>query len=118
MTEEASLSYLKSRVSEFIEEREWGKYHTPKNIAESIVIEASELLQIFQWIDNADSLKHGLENRDRVEEELADIIIYCLSMANVLDVNLTKAVLNKLEKNRRKYPVEKFKGVYYKPDSK
>ena len=118
MTEEVSLSYLKSRVSEFIEEREWGKYHTPKNIAESIVIEASELLQIFQWINNVDSLNYGLENRDKVEEELADIIIYCLSMANVLNINLTRAVLNKLEKNRRKYPVEKFKGVYYKPDSK
>ena len=115
MDEEATISLLKDEVAKFIREREWDKYHTPKNIAESIVIEASELLEIFQWIDNNESIKHALDNKDAVEEELADIIIYSLSMANKLDIDVSKAVLDKLARNREKYPIEKFKGIYYKP---
>jgi NTP pyrophosphatase (non-canonical NTP hydrolase) len=115
MDEEVTISFLKDEVAKFIKEREWDKYHTPKNVAESIVIEASELLEIFQWMDNAESLEYAINNKDAIEEELADIIIYSLSMANKLDIDVAKAVLNKLAKNREKYPVEKFKGRYYKP---
>ena len=109
-----TLSFLRGEVKKFIAEREWEKYHTPKNVAESIVIEASELLEIFQWMSNEDSMGYGLKNRDRIGEELADVLIYCLSMANVLDIDVSSAILNKLARDREKYPVEKFKGVYFK----
>lgn len=109
-----TLSYLKDEVRRFISERAWERYHTPKNIAESIVIEACELLELFQWLNDDEALEYSYRNVDRVGEELADVIIYCLSLANVLNIDLSSAILRKLEMNRRKYPADKFYGVYYK----
>ena len=90
-------------IKKFNEERDWDQFHTPSNLAKSISIEANELLECFQW-DN--------ENYDkqRVCEELADVVNYCIVMADRLDVNLEEIVLEKLEQNKKKYPVEKAKG--------
>lgn len=89
-------------IIEFNKEREWDQFHSPENLAKSIVIEAGELLECFQWNNNYD--------KEKVCEELADVVNYCIVMADHLQVDLEEIVLDKLEKNRKKYPVEKAKG--------
>ncbi|MDD7281918.1 nucleotide pyrophosphohydrolase [Floccifex sp.] len=89
-------------IIEFNNERDWNQFHTPENLAKSIAIEAGELLECFQWNNDYD--------KEAVCEELADVVNYCIVMANSLDVDLEEIVLKKLEKNRQKYPVEKAKG--------
>lgn len=109
---EMTLEQLKAEVKKFIENREWGKYHNPKNLAESICIEAAELLEVFQWVslDEAASWSDVPSKLERVKEELADIVIYCLSMANTMKIELTQAILSKLRKNEAKYPADKYRG--------
>lgn len=103
---------LKGNVREFLREREWEKYHNPKDLAESICIEAAELLQIFQWAtpQESEQFKNNPSKARQIREELADVVIYCLSIANTLNVDLTKAVLDKIEQNKKKYPSGRYKG--------
>lgn len=103
------------KVREFLSERDWEKYHNPKDLAESICIEAAELLQHFQWIrpEDSEQFKKKPSKVQQIKEELADVTIYCLSMANTLDIDLTSAILNKLEKNKKKYPADTYKGKTY-----
>jgi len=103
---------LIDNVREFLREREWEKYHNPKDLAESICIEAAELLQIFQWItpQESEQFKNDPSKVQRTKEEVADIAIYCLSIANTLNIDLTKAILNKIEQNKKKYPPDIYKG--------
>jgi dCTP diphosphatase len=121
---ETSVEDLKIAVRTFIHERDWEKYHNPKDLAESICIEAAELLQLFQWIESEESMgfKTDPSKLTRVKEELADVVICCLSMVNALEVELTEAVLEKLELNKKKYPADLYKGKAYfnhqKNDSK
>ena len=90
-------------ISEFNKAMDWDQFHTPENLAKSISIEAGELLECFQWNNDF--------NREDVCEELADVYSYCLMMAEALDVDINKIALDKLEKTKAKYPVEKFKGI-------
>lgn len=109
---ETLVEDLKSAVRKFVHDRDWEKYHNPKDLAESICIEAAELLELFQWItpDEALSCKDVPSKVRRIEEELADIIIYGLSMANTMKIDVTKIIAGKLERNRIRYPVEKYRG--------
>ncbi len=91
-------------IKRFNEERDWGKFHTPENLAKSISIEAAELLECFQW----DSENY---NKEDVCEELADVFTYCIQMAMKLGLNPEEIILKKLEKTKQKYPIEKAKGV-------
>lgn len=97
------------KIKKFNEERDWVKFHTPENMAKSISIEAAELLECFQWSGED-------YNKQDVYEELADVFTYCFQMAISLDVDPKEIILKKLEKTRRKYPVEKSKGVSTKYD--
>lgn len=105
---------LKEHVSQFIEEREWQKYHNPKNLAMSISIEAAELMELFQWltIEESIALKENPAKFQMVKDEIADILAYCLSLSLVFDIDLSQAVLEKFEKNRSKYPAAKYKGRF------
>lgn len=103
------LDYIKQEIDKFVKERDWEKFHTPENLAKSISIEASELLECFQW----DNDNFDLE---AVKEELADVFNYCFQFASVLNLDITKIILDKMEKNRKKYPIEKAKGVSTKYD--
>lgn len=98
------MEELKKKMKQFNEERDWDQFHTPENLAKSIVIEAGELLECFQW----DSENY---NKQEVCEELADVFTYCIQMAMKLEVDPEKIILKKLEKTKKKYPVEKAKGV-------
>ncbi len=111
---EITFEEAKRLVAKFRDEREWLKYHTPKNLAESIVIETAELLELFQWKTEEECLEYGksAEGRKRIAEELADVVIYALSLADVLEIDLGLAVLEKLEEDKKKYPTEKFRGKY------
>lgn len=112
--ENTPISILKDKVKTFISRRKWEKYHTPKNIAESIVIEAAELLECFQWRSEEESTEYINKEKVKVEEELADIIIYCISLANFMSIDITSTVLNKLKINEEKYPVNKYLGDYFR----
>ena len=103
---------MKDAVHSFVHERRWEKYHNPKDLAESICIEASELLEIFQWTTPNESRKFMTDDSKlkQIKEELSDVVIYCLSMANTLDIDLSSAVLDKLEHNKKKYPSSLYKG--------
>ena len=102
------MNKLKKELRIFNEERDWDQFHTPENLAKSISIEAGELLECFQWDNNF--------NKEDVCEELADVISYCIMMADRLDVDIEEIVLDKLEKTKKKYPVDKAKGVSTKHD--
>lgn len=103
---------LSDRLREFSSERDWDQFHTPKNIAASISVEASELLEIFQWSrgQNGWDELHDPKIKKRVEEELADILLYLLRFADLANIDLQKAAESKLILNEKKYPVETFKG--------
>ena len=102
------MKELENKIVKFAEERDWLQFNTPENLAKSITIEAGELLECFQWNNDY--------NKEAVCEELADVLTYCIMLADKLDVSIEKIVLNKLEKTKKKYPVDKAKGVSTKYD--
>jgi len=112
MDSEATFQELKELVRGFIAERGWEKYHNPKDLAEAICVEAAELLEVFQWstVQEASTWGNDPSKMERIREELADVLIYCMSMANTLNIDLSETILRKLEKNEEKYPAEKYFG--------
>jgi NTP pyrophosphatase (non-canonical NTP hydrolase) len=112
-----TLQTLKVAVGKFVKDRDWIKYHTARNLAESISIEASELLELFQWSLNEDQASLAAESPKlgRVEEELADVVMYCVGLANATGIDVAKAIFSKLARNEKKYPVQRYKGTYSKP---
>lgn len=96
------FSDVKREVVQFTEDRNWDQFHTPENLAKSISIEAAELLECFQWNSDYD--------KDAVTEELADVMNYCILMADKIGVDIEEAIINKIRKNAEKYPVEKSYG--------
>lgn len=98
------LEELMNRIDTFNKERDWDQFHSPANLAKSISIESGELLECFQWDE-----EHF--NLEEVKEELADILNYCLQMANVLKVDPIEIVNKKMDITEKKYPVDKAKGV-------
>lgn len=103
------LDILNQRIKKFNDDRDWNKFHTPSNLAKSISIEASELLECFQWND----YNFNIED---VKEELADVMNYCMQMAQVLNVDIIDIMNLKMDKTEKKYPVEKAKGISTKYD--
>jgi NTP pyrophosphatase (non-canonical NTP hydrolase) len=115
-----TIDYLKKLVVKFRDDRDWKKYHNPKDLAISISIESNELLELFQW-KTLEEIQKLLENPDylkKVKNELADVVIYSLSLADILGIDVSQAVIEKIKLNEAKYPVEKFKGNYYKPEER
>ncbi len=96
------------RIRRFTEDRDWDQFHTPANLAKSISIEANELLECYQWSDDAD-LEH-------VREELADVIVYCQNLLDKLGLDVDEIVNSKMAKNEAKYPMEKARGSAAKYD--
>ena len=115
MTDEnTTIQELKNLMRDFVAEREWEKYHTPRSLAISISIEAAELLEIFQWNEGmeptAEDIKTDDETYTRVKEEVADVFLYLVEICNILNIDLSSAVKDKMIKNRKKYPMELYKG--------
>ena len=96
------MKEIHDELIKFQKDRDWKKFHTPENLAKSISIEAAELLEHFQWQNEYDEYE--------VAEELADVLIYCIYMADAMDFDIKKIILNKMEKKASKYTVDKAKG--------
>jgi len=104
--ETTTIATLKSKVADFVRARDWEKFHRPANLAKAISVEAAELLELFQWREDSQPLDSVA--RGRVEEELADVVIYCLSAANTLGLDLSDIVLRKLARNESRYPAKEW----------
>lgn len=102
----ATIQYLKSLVQRFSEERGWKKHHTQKNLAIALCVEASELLNIYKWKEDAWLARNRTNAGAEITDEIADIMIYILTFANVASIDLTKAVIEKMKKNAKKYPIK------------
>ena len=98
-----------NRIRKFTEDRDWDQFHSPANLAKSIVIEAAELLECFQW----DNDNYNLQD---VKEELADVMVYCQNLADKLGLDSDEIINMKMDQNEAKYPVDKAKGKSYKYD--
>ena len=105
---------IKKDVKQMVDERDWNQFHSPKNLAMSISVEANELLEKFLWMDNAPSFEELKTNRQDIEDECADVLIVLTAFANACNIDLSKAVRAKLEKTKAKYPIAKAKGRYTK----
>jgi NTP pyrophosphatase (non-canonical NTP hydrolase) len=105
-----SLAGLEAEIDAFVQERDWAQFHTPKNLAMSVAIEAAEIMEHFQWATGEESRALAQEKRDEVAGEIGDVLIYLLRLSRTLDLDILAAARNKLAENRRKYPVEKARG--------
>ncbi|HSI24830.1 MAG TPA: nucleotide pyrophosphohydrolase [Methylotenera sp.] len=105
-----SLEDLRTRVNQFVAERDWAQFHTPKNLAMAMIVEAAELVEQFQWDTPTESQHLSVGKREAVSHELADTFVYLLRIAEVLEIDLIQAANQKIDLNALKYPVEKAKG--------
>lgn len=108
-----SVQTLKDTIAAFVREREWDQFQSPKNLSMSIAIEAAELMEKFQWADLEDSKKDVVKYKEEIANELADIAAYLFNFCSFNDIDLSQAILKKLEINRQKYPIDKVKGSYH-----
>jgi NTP pyrophosphatase (non-canonical NTP hydrolase) len=111
---ETSMDALKNFVENFVKERDWSQFHSPKNISMALAIEASELMDIFKWDKEEDSkvkMSEGISRKEAIDE-LADIIIYAIAFANRNNIDISSAIEQKMKKNEKKYPVDQYKGHF------
>ena len=107
---EDRLTELQRRVAAFAAARDWDQFHAPKNLAIALSVEASELLEEFQWLTEDQSRSLDAERRERVRLEMADVLIYLLRLADKLNVDLPQAALEKIALNEQKYPADRVRG--------
>ena len=101
---------LRDKLRKFVAERDWDQFHSPKNLAMALSVEASELMEHFQWLTEAESHRLPPEKLDQVRDEMADVLVYLVRLADKLDVDLLDAARKKIEKNALKYPADKVRG--------
>lgn len=101
---------LQTQLREFAQERDWEQFHSPKNLAIALAVEASELLEVFQWLSEEESRSLSPQLMESVAHEIADVQIYLARIADVLNVDIGVAVAEKLDINRSKYPADKVRG--------
>ena len=104
------LITLRNSLRKFSEERDWDQFHSPKNLSMALIVEASELVEHFQWLTEQQSMDLPVEKHQAIGEEIADIFIYLIRISDKLDIDLIQAANKKLEKNKSKYPVDLVKG--------
>jgi len=104
------MEELIQKLREFAQERDWGKFHSPKNLAIALAVEAAELLEEFQWLTEKQSRQPDQERFDRIKDEISDVMIYLTLLSDQLGINPLMSAFEKIEKNREKYPVDKARG--------
>ena len=109
-----TITELKKIVEDFVNERDWSQFHNPKNLSMALAIEAGELMDIFKWnsTQECEDMMSEKNTRQDATDELADIMIYALAFSNRNNINISSAIEEKMIKNRKKYPTEKFKGHF------
>jgi dCTP diphosphatase len=115
----SKLDKIKMRLRQFADERDWDQFHSPKNLAMALIVEAAELVEHFQWLTEAQSQKLPADKLAEVEQEIADIQIYLIRLADKLGIDMEKAVNAKIKLNEKKYPAKKVRGKagkYYEYD--
>ncbi len=111
--QQTTVARLKQIVADFVSERDWQQFHDPKNLSMAIAIEAAELMEHFQWLRSDELDQTGSpEQLDEIRDEMADVTAFLLSLANVLEIDLSQAVERKMVKNAAKYPPEEFRGRF------
>ena len=110
MKSEDNLESLRNKINQFVAERDWAQFHTPKNLAMAMIVEAAELVEQFQWDTPQESQQLSPEKREAVAHELADTFVYLLRIAEVLEIDLIAATNEKIALNALKYPVDKARG--------
>jgi NTP pyrophosphatase (non-canonical NTP hydrolase) len=105
-----SLDALRDALQRFAAERDWDQFHSPKNLAIALSVEASELLEHFQWITESESKLLPPEKLEKVRDEMADVLIYLVRLSDKLAVDLLKVAFEKIDKNARKYPADRVRG--------
>ena len=109
--EKLNLEKISERLKKFSKDRNWEQYHSPKNLAMALSVEVAELVEIFQWSNDGGTKEiKDPETRKQIEEEIADIFNYLVKFVDLMDIDLEKISLEKIQKNDEKYPVEKSKG--------
>lgn len=113
-----TVGALRQAVADFVDARDWRPFHAPKNLSMSIAIEAAELMERFQWLTTEETQAAVKDPNERtaVADELADIVIYCLSLSNALGLDISLAVLEKLQANEYRYPADEFRGRFRRPE--
>ena len=104
------LEELRDVLRQFVAERGWKKFHTPKNLAAALSVEASELLEPFQWLDSGEKAELSADQLTAIRHEMADVLAYLVLLADRLEIDLHEATLEKIEINRDNYPIEKVYG--------
>jgi dCTP diphosphatase len=104
------IKHIQQQLREFAAERDWEQFHSPKNLASALSVEAAELLEHFQWIDAGASYDLAEEKKEEVAHEMADVLNYLLRLADVLKIDLEQASTDKIRINAQKYPAEKVRG--------
>ena len=114
MAEPMTVQDLADLVEEFVVERDWAQFHSPKNLSMALSVEAAELMELFTWhtAESSTELMREGQVRTAAAEEIADVIIYAMALANRTGIDLAEAIVQKIEKNRKKYPVSEFKGRF------
>ena len=105
-----NIAKLQDKLSKFASDRDWEQFHTPKNLAMALSVEASELVEIFQWLTSEESNSPNDKLLSQIESEVADVSIYLLRICSVLDINLSEAIDYKIKLNAEKYPIHLSKG--------
>jgi len=111
-----TLELLARKLRDFAAARDWEQFHSPKNLASALIVEAGELLEHFQWLTEEQSRTISPEKREEVAEELADVLLYLVQLASVLNVDLGDAALKKIQKNAERYPEHLARGTSRKHD--
>lgn len=109
-----SLSDLQAIIRKFCDDRDWDQFHNLKDLSISLVLEASEVMEHFQWKNQDEMTKHSTDNKDAIAEEIADVFYWVLLLSNKLNIDLVGAFREKMKKNEQKYPVDKAKGSHKK----
>lgn len=104
------IDRIKNRLADFADARDWNQFHSPKNLAAAISVESAELLEIFQWLTEEQSKNLNNETKAHVEQEIADVFLYLIRLADKLDVDLYQVAIKKIETNEIKYPINLSKG--------
>ncbi len=113
-----TVGELRETVRQFVQERDWKQFHSPKNLSMALAIEAAELMEHFQWISPEESRNVDESARHEVGEELADVLCYALAIANEMEIDIASTLQSKMVKNRNKYPVDQFRGRFGAADTR
>ncbi len=104
------LEDIKVKLKQFAKERDWEQFHSPKNLSMALSVEVAELVEHFQWLKEQDSYQYQHEKQQAIAEEIADIQMYLVLIADQLNIDIAASVNKKIEKNKRRFPIEKVKG--------